>query len=171
MIPRWLQALDNAIIDFLRRRSLVLLRVALGIVFLWFGALKLFGVSPVADLVARTLFFLPPHPAMLGLGMVEVLIGLGLLTGWAIRVTLLLFVLQMLGTFSVVFIHPEVAFARGNPLLLTTTGEFVVKNLVLVAAGLAIVGAIPKAGSAEPLGRMLARRPAADIDKGSSDGE
>ncbi len=33
-------------------------------------------------------------------------------------------------------LRPELAFQAGNPLLLTTIGEFVVKNLVLLAAGL-----------------------------------
>jgi putative oxidoreductase len=44
----------------------------------------------------------------------------------------------MMGTFLVLVIQPEVAFQDGNPLLLTTEGEFVIKNLVLLSAGLMI---------------------------------
>gem|GEM_PF-3161571 len=67
----------------------------------------------------------------------------GLLTGIALRLTLLLFWLQMAGTFLV--LRPEVSFQRNNPLLLTMTGEFVVKNLVLIAAGL-VIGSTVGAG-------------------------
>jgi uncharacterized membrane protein YkgB len=55
-----------------------------------------------------------------------------------LRIVLALFALQMIGTFLVLVIQPEVAFQDGNPLLLTTEGEFVIKNLVLLSAGLVI---------------------------------
>ena len=58
----------------------------------------------------------------------------------ALRVTLGLFALQMAGTFLVLILQPDVAFQRGNPLLLTVEGEFVIKNLVLLSAGM-VVGA------------------------------
>jgi uncharacterized membrane protein YkgB len=45
-----------------------------------------------------------------------------------------LFVGHLLGTFGVLVMVPEVAFQAGNPLRLTVEGEFVVKNLVLLAA-------------------------------------
>lgn len=69
----------------------------------------------------------------------------GLLTGIALRLTLLLFWLQIAGTFLVLVLRPEVSFQRNNPLLLTMTGEFVVKNLVLIAAGL-VIGSTVGAG-------------------------
>src|SRR5262250_664365 len=93
--PRWLQTIDDRLIGFVQRNSVLWLRIALGVVFLWFGALKLFGVSPVADLVARTLPFLTPDVAVRGIGALEVLIAFGLVTGWAIRVTMFLFFAQM----------------------------------------------------------------------------
>src|ERR687892_663886 len=62
----------------------------------------------------------------------------GLLAGRALRTVLALFWLQMLGTFLVLVIQPDVAFQRGNPLLLTVEGEFVVKNLVLLSAGMVV---------------------------------
>jgi putative oxidoreductase len=71
---------------------------------------------------------------------VEVIIGLGLLFGIGLRLILLVFAGQMIGTALVFVVLPEVAFQRGNPLLLTVEGEFVVKNIVLIAAGM-VVGA------------------------------
>jgi uncharacterized membrane protein YkgB len=117
--------------------GILLLRLALAIVFIWFGALKVFGQSPVADLVADTAYWLPSEFVVKSLGVWEIIVGIGLLFPVALRLTLALFWLQMLGTFLVLLMHPDRAF-DGNPLLLTLTGEFVVKNLVLIAAGLVI---------------------------------
>jgi putative oxidoreductase len=39
-----------------------------------------------------------------------------------------------------VLAQPDIAFQKGNPLLLTTEGEFVIKNLVMIAAGLVLLG-------------------------------
>ena len=89
------------------------------------------------------------------MGILELVIGIGLATGWAARVTMLLFFLQMLGTFLVLALEPELSFSYGNPLLLTVTGEFVVKNLVLVTAGLVIASSIPKARPREHMSSLL----------------
>jgi uncharacterized membrane protein YkgB len=72
------------------------------------------------------------------LGVWEIIVGIGLIVPVALRLTLLLFWLQMAGTFLVLVVPPDLAFKAGNPLLLTTEGEFVIKNLVLIAAGLVI---------------------------------
>lgn len=129
---------DRRLTDFLERASFPLLRISLAVVFVWFGSLKVFDVSPVSELVARTLYWADPSWFVPLLGLVEVVIGLGLLAGRGLRVILPLFVAQMAGTFLVLLIQPDVAFRDGNVLLLSTEGEFVVKNLVLLSAGLAI---------------------------------
>jgi putative oxidoreductase len=72
------------------------------------------------------------------LGAFEVVVGVGLLLARALRLVLALFALQMLGTLLVLIVQPEIAFQHSNPLLLTAEGEFVVKNLVLLSAGLMI---------------------------------
>ena len=135
---RRLEALDGRILTGLRRWSMLLLRVSLGVVFVWFGALKVAGVTPVADLVAATVYWVDPAWFVPALGLVEVAVGLGLLLGQLLRLVLLLFALQMAGTFLVLVIRPDIAFQGGNPLFLTVEGEFVVKNLVLLSAGLVI---------------------------------
>lgn len=70
--------------------------------------------------------------------------GLGLLFGVALRVVLFLFWLQLAGTFLVLVVRPDLAFQGGNPFLLTTLGEFVIKNLVLIAAGLVVGSAVDR---------------------------
>lgn len=133
---------DRAAARWLERHALAVVRASLGVVFVWFGALKLAGLSPVADLVARMSPGLAPQDFLVLLGAWEVVVGLGLLAGIAVRTVLLLLWLQLAGTFLVLVLRPEVAFQGGNPLLLTVEGEFVVKNLVLIAAGLAVGSAV-----------------------------
>ncbi len=157
-VPEWLRRFDNAVIGFVREHSVTMLRITLGIVFVWFGALKILGVSPVADLVAKTLYVLPSHVAVVGMGVVEVIIGLGLLTGWAMRLTLLLFLVQMIGTFLTMVIRPDLVFTDGNPLKLSSNGEFIIKNLVLISAGLVILGTVRKALPAEDIPEMLGQK-------------
>jgi putative oxidoreductase len=133
-----LERLDRKILAFLERAALPLLRLSLGVVFVWFGILKIVGQTPVAKLVADTVYWLDPRWFVPFLGAFEVLVGVGLLLGRLQRIVLALFAVQMVGTFLVLIVQPDVAFQHGNPLLLTTEGEFVVKNLVLLSAGLMI---------------------------------
>jgi len=135
-----IQRFDEIVIPFLQRWSVPALRVSLAIVFIWFGALKILGVSPVVDLVASTVYWVDPDWFVPALGVVEVLVGLGLLLNRWIRAVLLVLALQMAGTFLVFFLLPEIAYQDGNPLKLTVEGEFILKNLVLLAAAM-VVGA------------------------------
>ena len=133
-----LDAADARVIPFLRGVSMPLLRISLGLVFVWFGALKVFDVSPVARLVARTVYGVDPVWFVPLLGLFEVSVGVLLLASRLLRLALGLLVLQMVGTFLVLVVLPGVAFQHGNPLLLTVEGEFIVKNLVLISAALVV---------------------------------
>lgn len=132
--------IDASISTFLRRWSIPALRVSLAVVFIWFGLLKIFDVTPVTDLVARTVYWFDPAWVVPALGVFETVVGIGLLFKIALRAVLGLFAGMMVGTFLVLVLLPEVSFQDGNPLLLTVEGEFVVKNLVLLSAGM-VVGA------------------------------
>ena len=110
--------IDAKVIPFLRRVAVPLLRISLGVVFVWFGALKVFDVSPVSDLVASTVYWVDPDVFVPVLGVFEMVVGMLLLLGRALRFTLLLFVGQMVGTFVTFLVLPEVTFQDGNPLLL-----------------------------------------------------
>lgn len=138
------QQLDRRMIDFMSVYGTRGLRLALAVVFMWFGSLKIAGRSPVAELVAQTVYWVPPDRFVPLLGIWEMAVGLGLLLGVALRLVLFLFWLQMAGTFVVLPLRPELAFQSGNPLLLTVTGEFVIKNLVLIAAGLVVGSAVSR---------------------------
>lgn len=118
----------------LHRNSLAALRIALGAVYVWFGALKVTGSTPVGALVEATTPWADPSWFVPAMGVVEVILGLWLIAGRGLLYALPLFVGHMIGTFGVLVMVPEVAFQSGNPLALTVEGEFVVKNLVLLAA-------------------------------------
>jgi uncharacterized membrane protein YkgB len=137
-VRRKAQHVDERLRPFLARIGVPLLRISLGVVFLWFGLLKLFDVSPVSGLVANTIYWFDPDIVVPALGAFEVFVGACLVAGRLMRIALPLLVLQMAGTFMVLVLLPDVAFRDGNPFLLTVEGEFVVKNLVLLSAALVI---------------------------------
>lgn len=132
------QRLDQRLIDLMSRHGLRLLRWSLGLVFLWFGLLKVIGQTPVYDLVAETVYWVDATWFVPFLGFWEMVVGIGLILAVGLRFVLGLFWLQMAGTFLVLILMPELSFQSGNPLLLTVTGEFIIKNLVLLSAGIAI---------------------------------
>jgi uncharacterized membrane protein YkgB len=138
-------AVDTRITRWMARAGIPIMRIALGIVFLWFGALKLVpGLSPAEDLVLATVPLFPGHSFMVALGLWEMAIGLGFITGRALRLTILLLFLQMPGTLSPIVLLPERVFTT-FPLGLTLEGQYIVKNLVLIAAAL-VVGATVRGG-------------------------
>jgi putative oxidoreductase len=141
-LRRRLEAYDRTVRRLLERASPMLLRISLGIVFVWFGALKVSGVSAVGGLVAATVPFLDSAWFVPVLGVVEIGVGLAFVTGRLLRIVVPVFAAHMAGTFLVLITLSDVAFEGGNPFLLTVVGEFVVKNLVLLTAGLAAASRI-----------------------------
>jgi uncharacterized membrane protein YphA (DoxX/SURF4 family) len=148
--PRVAVLLDRAV-EINRRLAPIALRLSLAVVFVWFGALKIVGVSPVRHLLAATLPFMPAHVVVPGLGVVEVVLGLAVASGMFRRVTLLVLVGHLAGTFLTFVTATSLMFQDGNPLVLTSDGEFVVKNLVLISAALVLIGVYSR-----PAGRRAA---------------
>jgi uncharacterized membrane protein YkgB len=132
--------LDAVVIAVLRRWSVTVLRLALGSVFLWFGALKIFGASPVILLLQQTYSFLPIHVFLFVLGLWEMLIGVGIILRRALRFILTLLCIHLVGTFFALLLNPYLFFVQGVPFCLTADGEFVMKNVVLISAALVIAG-------------------------------
>jgi len=119
----------------LRRAVPLLLRGSLGITFVWCGGLKLAGEPTLpASLIAAITPFVDPDVSVPLVGAFEGALGAGLLLGRRMPVFLAAATLHLSGTFLVLVLRPDVAFVDGNPLLLSVEGEYVVKNLVLLAA-------------------------------------
>jgi putative oxidoreductase len=136
--------LESKAVPTLRRVALPGLRILIGVLFIWFGALKVLGVSPVEALVTATLPFAPPHLVMLTLGSFELIFGSALALGFLTRFVLPLLAAHLTGTFLTFVMVPAVMFDHKNPLLLTTSGEFVMKNFVLIAAMLVLFAYLPR---------------------------
>lgn len=118
----------------MKDKEITLLKYSLVIVYIWFGLLKFLGVSPVGQLVASTYPNFGQPSFLILLGLWEILIGLFLLSTKTLKVGILLMWLQMAGIFIGVVLNPSLYFLKQNLFLLTSNGEFVVKNLVLLAA-------------------------------------
>lgn len=147
-------AIDARITRWMAAQGIRLLRISLGVVFLWFGALKFFaGLSPAQDLATRTISTLTfgriaPGTALLLLATWECLIGLGLILGVFMRATLLLLWVQMLGTVTPLILFPRETFAQ-IPYAPTLEGQYIIKNIVLVSAGI-VIGATVRGGRLTP---------------------
>jgi uncharacterized membrane protein YphA (DoxX/SURF4 family) len=148
------ERLDRNITAALARAGVPVLRIGLGVVFLWFGGLKFFpGLSPAQDLATRTVEQLSggligPTLSLPVLAAWESLIGLGLLTGLFLRATLLLLVVQMIGTLTPLILFPAETFTR-FPFAPTLEGQYIIKNVVLVGAAM-VVGATVRGGGLAP---------------------
>jgi uncharacterized membrane protein YkgB len=136
------QEIDRHIAGFMTKYGVVALRWAVGLVFIWFGALKLFpGVSPAEELVKNTVYWFDPDWFFPLLGVWEVVIGLFLLIRPLVRVAIFLLFLQMPGTFIPLVLLPEACFTD-FPFGLTLEGQYIVKNLVIISAALVVGGTV-----------------------------
>jgi len=142
--------IDTWLTRRMARSGLTLLRWSVGLVFLWFGILKFFpGMSPAQELATKTISLLtfgrvPPSTSIWILAAWETLIGVGLLFNLFMRGTLLLLFLQMLGAITPLFLFPGEAFTR-IPYAPTLEGQYIIKNLVLISAGI-VLGATVRGG-------------------------
>jgi uncharacterized membrane protein YkgB len=148
------QKTDMRITGWMATHGVNLLRISLGIIFFWFGMLKFFeGLSPAEALATRTIEILTfgmigPEWVRYGLATWEVAIGIGLMFKILLRETLLLMFLQMLGTLSPIVLLPSEVFTT-FPYGLTLEGQYIFKNLVVIAAGL-VIGSTVRGGRIIP---------------------
>jgi len=142
-------ALDRLITHWMAQHGLIVMRLGLGIIFFWFGALKLVpGLSPAEALVRNTIYFFDPDLFLPVLAIWEMLIGLGLIFGKYMRLTLLLLFLQMPGTALPLLVLPDVVWTA-FPYGLTMEGQYIVKNLALIGAALVLGGTV-RGGRVDP---------------------
>jgi uncharacterized membrane protein YkgB len=150
-LTRSFERVDAVLTGWMARNGIRLLRLSLGIIFFWFGVLKFFpGLSPAQSLAGETIAtlsfgLLSPQAAVLLLAAWECAIGLGLIFGVWLRATLFLLWLQMLGTITPLFLFPELCFVS-VPFVPTLEGQYIIKNLVLISAGI-VIGATVRGGT------------------------
>ncbi len=129
---------------WLAKHTMRIASISLGIIYLWFGLLKFApGTIPIKLLAGNTIEKLtfghvPPSVGLLILGVWECLIGLGFLTGYARRVTLFLFFLQIPGTLLPLLFFPRETFIH-FPYEPSMDGQYILKNMVLVTTALLLI--------------------------------
>lgn len=142
---------ENLIHHQLVVHSVAVLRVAVGAVFLGFGVLKYFpGVSPAENLTKETTHLLtfglvPAGVCIVAIATLECFIGACLITGRFMRVAIWLLAIEFVGILSPLVLLPGRLFAgpHGAP---TLEGQYVLKDVILVGAGMVIAAATFRGG-------------------------
>jgi len=130
-------------------RSLLILRCSIGVIYVWFGALKFFhGYSPAEDLAINTIQkltggLLPAQASLLTLAVWETLLGLLLILGLQMRKVLLFLLLHMCCTFSPLLFFPEISF-KIVPYGFTLVGQYIMKNIIIISAAFVLWQAAQK---------------------------
>lgn len=145
---------DIKIINFFRRVSIPVARFGLFVIFFWFGALKVVGLSPASPLVQnlfeQTISFMSFDTFIILFGIFECLIGILFVIRGLERVVIPLLFIHMVTTFMPLFMLPEVTWS--GFLVPTLEGQYIIKNLVIIAAAVGI------AAHLQPLSESQHRR-------------
>lgn len=132
-----LNEIDQRIAAWMDRYCQLLMRLSLGLIFIWFGILKPLGMSPEEELIRRTIYWLPHEFVFPVLGLWEVAIGVGLIYRPLLRLALLLLLLELPGTFLPLVLLPDICFTN-FPFGLSLEGQYIIKNLFMISAAFAI---------------------------------
>jgi uncharacterized membrane protein YkgB len=126
--------------NFTKKTSTAFLRISLGLVLFWIGALKFADPSPVVGLLQASFSFLASNGFVYFLGAVEVVLGVLLMAAIGLRYVGLLSMGLFAGTLTIFVIAPKVTYGDAGFPFLTLPGEFLLKDLVLFAVSMALVG-------------------------------
>ena len=142
-VPGTRQAGDrfmNKVFAVVQRIAFPFLRVSLGVVLFWIGALKYFHPAPIVGLLqASFLFrFLATNGFVYVLGTLEIVAAVLLVGNIAVRYVALLVVLLFVGTLLIFLTAPAVTYGTAGFPNLSLAGQFLLKDLVLAGAALAL---------------------------------
>jgi uncharacterized membrane protein YphA (DoxX/SURF4 family) len=140
--------IDYRIAEFMRYWGIFVLRLTMGIIFIWFGILKPLGLSSAEALVVKTVNWMPVISPQIWVGIIgwwEVAIGVCFLFRKTVRIAIALLALQMVGTFLPLVILPAVTFQTGHvPYAPTLEGQYIIKNLIIISAALVVGGSVKR---------------------------
>lgn len=125
--------------DLKLKKWVALLRISIGIIYIWFGMLKYFpGVSPAEDLAKETIQLLTfgligPDLSLFLLAVWETVIGVFLIAGLFKRISFWLVLVHMICTFTPLVLLPQLSFTQ-MPFSLTLVGQYIIKNIVIICA-------------------------------------
>ena len=141
-LKRYFRKVDKNISKTMNLYGTLFLRYSVGTIFIWFGLLKPFGMSPAQDLVENTVYWFDDKTSFVKfLGCWEVVIGLTMVYKPLLRVSIFLLFVQMPGTFLPLILLPEVCFTK-FPFGLTLEGQYIIKNLIIISSALVLGGTL-----------------------------
>lgn len=137
------KTVDRNISKNMRKLGIPAIRISFAILFFWFGILKPLGLSSAEPLLKATVAWLPfggPQQWLSIIGWWEMLIGISFLFKQTTKIAIGLLFLQMVGTFMPLVLLPEITFQKGNYLLPTLEGQYIIKNVMIISAALVVGG-------------------------------
>jgi uncharacterized membrane protein YkgB len=126
-----------------KKITFLLAHISLFIVFFWFGAVKLTGLSPANDLVRELLLIIPvlnlwPFESfIIFLGLVEMLIAILFLFPKTSKLALVILIPHMITTMMPLILLKDLTWQA--PMILTLAGQYIVKNIIVVALALSVL--------------------------------
>jgi uncharacterized membrane protein YkgB len=139
-----LRTIDIELIHFFRKVSVPVARFGLFVIFFWFGILKVMGLSPASGLVQslfeQTIPWMPFSTFLILFGIFEMIIGLLFLIKGYERLVIPLLFIHMITTFMPLFVLPQETWT--GFLVPTLEGQYIIKNLALIAAAVGIAAHI-----------------------------
>ncbi len=137
----WIEKFDAGVIGAARAYSEQLARFAFFVVFFWFGLLKVLELSPASPLVSqlldRTMPWWSADSFMIFFGLFEMAIGICFLVARCNRLLLPFFFLHMFTTTMPLFLLPATSWQ--SFLVPTLEGQYIIKNIVLIALAVALI--------------------------------
>jgi len=139
-VSKLFQKLDLKIIKTVRRISLPLARLAIFVVFFWFGLLKVFDLSPanllVEALLQKTLPFISFEQFIIFLGFYEMFVGLIFLVPSLTRLAIALLIIHLITALLPLIFLPSVTWL--GILTPTLEGQYIIKNLAITALAICL---------------------------------
>lgn len=139
---RRMRDIDRWILDVLRKHAHRLHRITVGLLFVWFGLLKPLGHTTTTAILAKAIYWGDPATVTQLLGWWEVAIGACLLVRPWLRAAVALMVLRVPGILLAFVLEPEILFVD-VPFAPTPEGQYLIKDLLLFIAALAMAAFIP----------------------------
>jgi uncharacterized membrane protein YkgB len=135
-----IRKIDLKIIAWLRKSFLPMARLAIFVVYFWFGILKLFEQSPATPLaqafVSKTLGAANFGWSFKALAIYECIIGILFLFPKMTRIVIPLLLIHMAIVCLPLFIVPDLAWSK--PFVPTLEGQYIIKNLAIIALAIGV---------------------------------
>ncbi len=129
--------------NWLTQNAMNLLRISIGVIYVWFGALKYFPNLSPADQLAKdtihliTFGLIPNGISIILLAIWETALGFVLIIGVWKHTVFYVLLLHMACTFVPLFFFTDVSFTN-SPYAFTLVGQYIMKNLIIIAAALVL---------------------------------